>query len=315
MRSISLIIFTFILLLSCSIPDYSDENQLIYTYESEEGNKLNILLPDKVLYSSDNVPLRLKLSYSKFYTAELPVWNDLKDSMDIIKVTELSGPLELNGNIEREIELTINNLLPGDYLINPITINFYSDEVIADKVMTDYIPLEIQTSMLEGEEKLIDDFSEIKTVGFSSNALIVIFLIVVSLATVILIIILKNKRKRRQDKTVYFTYADKIKNLTMDNPRDLYINLSTILKEFLDSSMFLSVQSQTIEEFIQSSRFSPLLSDQKKKELYAFLRRAERSIFGKYIPDNEEMKKEIRFSIEFIKYVEEIITMEAANDI
>ncbi|MDA3809554.1 MAG: hypothetical protein PF518_04395 [Spirochaetaceae bacterium] len=304
MKKILLNIIIFVLLISCSRQSLNDSdlNYVDYSYLSNSGDSLIISVPDSDVYSYETLKLSLKLKYKKEHSPQMPDWSLLKDALNIIDMKETYGPIVQDDFITRILEITLGPQLPGDYLLNPLTIYFYTNGKVVDEIQTEYIPISIKSSLIGGEEDIIDDFEFIKEKNNILQIIAITIIVLVLMGTIIFFFYKKMKKNDHKLK-IEKDYLSLIENINSEDIKEIYLNLSSTLKEFIDNKLYLSVQSQTTEEFIYFSKNLPFVEEWLKIQLYSFLQRSDEARFGLKTPDKERAKGDILFCREFINYV------------
>ncbi len=312
-RYIILILFP-VFLISCANTALEDTTEVaIFYYQSDIGNSLEISLPSAILTSSDQFEIEINIYYNEKYLLELPDWDSLKNSLNIIEVRDSPISEEESGALKRHLVLELDNLLPGDYLINPLEFFLYRDSVLTDSIVSDYIPLKIESNLIGETEEIIDDLdAEIFKLNYP--LIFIVFLLIGLIAYFVIIKTQKYLHERNIDSIDFqVPYELRIKNCIDVNPRDFYSQLSQILREYLDNSLFLSVQSQTTEEFAAQCLHSPLIDQWLKEQLITFLKRADENAYGKRKESAVQMDGDKIFCIDFIEYVDKKIKEEAAR--
>jgi len=313
-------LLTLILIISLFV-SCSEKEENIYkeksveSFESDSGNILQISLPGEKLTSSDSVRIEISLIHKKEYIPQFPDWNGLKDSLNIIEIKEFPATEESDGFINRTILLRLDNLIPGDYIINPLEFTFLKDNLSVDSISSDYISLKIHSVLLEDNEDLIENLEPVTVENHTLKYTFIIIGILLAAALGIFKVIRLYKSKNTVDIDFQIPFELRIKQCSIDKGKNFYFRLSGILKEYLDNKIFLSVQSQTTEEFISYCKTSPLLEDWLKEQLFNFLKRSDEVSFGNRAVSEEQMKGDMQFCLDFIQFIEEKMKKEAANDI
>ena len=93
-----------------------------------------------------------------------------------------------------------------------------------------------------------------------------------------------------------------------------YIQLSFLLREYIDLKLHLSSSSQTTEEFIKSYKNSPILEEWLKEHLFSFLIRADQVKFGSFTPDRKRCDGDLNFNRDFINHLNIEKVPEADNE-
>lgn len=297
-----LILITFF---SCRQSAYDqDPGKKEFTYESEKGNSVKITLPGGKLTSADNVLLTISIEYHQKFIPQMPDWNSLIDYFNILEIKD--SPVRNHNEIMflRNVSLLIDNLPPGDHLINPFEFKFQNSNSEIDRVKTDYIPIKIDSNLIEGRNDIID---EMQPWHSKKNYGIILAFLFLTLG-VISIISYKihdfNRKRKVSALNFHIPYKLRIEQCPTEDPVLFYSRLSAIIKEYLDHTLFLGVQSQTTEEFILMCRDSPLIEVWLQDQLYAFLKRADKISFDKNERDTEQIDGDIQFCLDFISHID-----------
>jgi hypothetical protein len=292
---------------SCSNtnPEVKVREHDVYSFKSDTGNILEITLPGEEIFSFEKTTLSIRVSYNQDVTPRFPDWSELGEELNILNVQDVLGPIEEKGIVTRVQEVTIGQLLPGEYYINPFSIRFFAKNVLVDEIHSDPIPLKIISSLIKGENDIIDTLDMIQTVNPNwIRILLIVFPIILLLCGLLYFL---HKRKIRNTINSFDNpiknYVSIINEADINDVKLLYKLLNNTLKEFLDNSLFLSVQSQTTEEFIDYSMVTPIIEEWLKKQLYDFLKRSDEISFGNRIPDKERIEGDKKFCLDFIDYI------------
>ena len=315
MRKFALMTIIAILLFSCS-KGSEEKTDLLkeYVYNSPTGNSMIISILDREFFTSEKISFQCSFAYQKDFIPEFPDWNSYEDSMDIIQIRELTVMTDTDDRIVRSFELLMDNQLPGEYLLNPLEIRFIRDGGEIDTIRSEYIPITVLSALIEGSDELIDDF---ETINRERNPIYLIVLILFLLATtgIIIYFVLKRKKTKPHNQTEEKeSYETRINSIKKDNIKELYSELNNLIREYLDNKVFLSVQSQTTEEFVNYSKSSPVIEDWLKVQLYDFFKRCDEVTFGTHIPEETQIDGDIRFCRDFISHLDEKVTKEVPHD-
>lgn len=314
MKRILTLIVLSVLFSTCTVsPPDEEAKRNIFSYTSEKGNSLKISLPFDALTSSDQMEIEIAIDYRENYLLELPDWSALKDSLNIVEIYEFPINKKKSGLLNRRLVLLLDNLLPGDYLINPLEFFLYRDNILSDMIVSDYIPFKIESRLLGDTEELIVDLE--KEIYKPDYPGIIIPFLFFSLAAYFVIskIYYYFRHKNRESMNFQIPYELRIENCLVEVPRDFYSRLSEILKEYLDNTLFLSVQSQTTEEFADQCHRSPVLEDWLVKQLISFMQRADENSYGNRTDSEVQMNGDKQFCIDFVKHVDKLLKEEVTR--
>jgi len=135
---------------------------------STSKNSINVVLSDSEIRTSENAAISIKIIYHRNFIPEIP---QLKEAFNPIEIKEYTETGDVKGDYYiRRIEITLQNIPPGDYLLNPIVVPLYDGDKVVDELKSNFIELKVLSSLYEDGE-FIDDFSSMKkrtyTVFFS----------------------------------------------------------------------------------------------------------------------------------------------------
>lgn len=316
MKRYLLLIFIVSLHISCSeIEESPLKEKKVELYKSDRGNSLEISLPSDNLTSSDSVSIEISLKYKNEYIPQFPDWDLLKDSLNIIEIEEYPATEGNDGLINRTIVLRLDNLIPGEYILNPLEFTFFNNNSAEDTISSDYISLKINSVLLDDSNDLIENLEPVEAENHTLKYIAIVLTILLAAGLGIFAIIHLLKSPKTADLNFKIPYELRIKQCSIEKGQTFYSRLSGILKEYLDNTLFLSVQSQTTEEFISICRTSPQLEDWLKEQLFDFLIRSDAVSFGNSHVSEEQMNGDIQFCLDFIHFIEEKIQKEVAIDI
>jgi len=306
MKKVLFILPLVLILFSCKVEKgiESDKGFKDFIYKSDYGNTLTITIPDIDIYSYENPIIQFKIEYKENFSPELPDWTILDDSMSIVHVDEQNSIDSGKNLIGKTISLTLDSRLPGEYLINPLLVNFYEKGLLTDSIQSDYIPIKIISSLVEGQDDLFDNF-EYMAIKRTNTLLIYILLITVISIGLIIFAVLKKIKKNSQKVTAVpeTDYIKTIENIHDEDIKKVYNLLSNSLKELLDKKLFLSMQFQTTEEIIKYTKHNPMIEEWLKIQLISFLQRSDQIRFGDLGHDENKVAGDIQFCKDFIDYI------------
>lgn len=305
-----------LLLISCTedVGENIDHKSKIYEFQSEMGNTIKITLPEGDIYSYENTLMEVTFRYQADLSPQMPDWKEITDYLNILNIRNVYGPVEENGLVTRTVEVTIGDLLPGDYIIKPLKIVFYSNNQIADEISSDTIQLNILSSLINGEEDILGDpqFIDIKKRPIALIVTGSVLSLILITGLMFFYFYRKRNKNGKDDIPVGKNYIDMINNLPTEDLKFLYMNLNRIIKEYMEIKLFIPAESKTTEEFIEYSKMLPLMEEWLKIQLFNFLKHSDEVKFGAYIPEDEKIRGDILFCIDFIEYLNKKVVEEVS---
>ncbi|MBB6478756.1 hypothetical protein [Spirochaeta isovalerica] len=301
-KSTALFIFVFqFILFSCNSDIGETSTRL------PDKNSIDVHLLNSEIKTSDNASINIEICYNRGLIPQIPDW---ESELKPVGIQSIQSRGEIQGEfLIRIIELRLDNLLPGDYLLNPIVVPLFENDNMVEELKSDFIPLKVNSSLINQGE-LIDQFGEMKSRNLLPYVIAGALCITVVTAGCCYIFFRKKRKRQVLPEKDFQRQLRKASEIKSD--RDYYKALTTILKEFLDSTIFLSVQSQTTEEFIQMAEESDLIRNPLKEALFNFMRRGDRISFGKDgIPCDRE--RDLLFCEDFMSYIAKQVKTEAAE--
>lgn len=300
-RNYMILLLPLLLLLSCS-----DKNPGEKT--AEKGNFLSVRIPVNTISSAEHCRIEITLHYGKEFVPVLPDWEQAFAPLKIIDMIK-SGKIEASGEyFTRKYTITLEHLLPGDYILQSVKIPLEKDDTVEKTLTSDPVSLKVVSSLVNGK-KYIDNYEPVKASG---NKYVPIIIALSILFLLILFLILYFAVIKRRKQTVFklpVSYQERIKNtLRVEDEREYYSELLEILREFLDHSLFLSVQSSTREEFMELAAASVLLPYDTRILLFDFMERCEAIAFGKNTALISDKTDDMNICLEIINEIEKLIS-------
>ena len=110
--------------------------------------------------------------------------------------------------------------------------------------------------------------------------------------------------RRRSAFDIAYSRLNKLRlgpNPEADEVSTFFVELSDIVRHYLEDRFNLHAPELTTEEFLEVAATSPDLTLEHKSFLQEFLRQADQVKFAKYIPDTESINKALRSATNFIE--------------
>ncbi|RQW05933.1 MAG: hypothetical protein EH225_04100 [Calditrichaeota bacterium] len=270
----------------------------------ESRNLLDVRLLEDQVYSSENAVILIVLQYSRDL---IPIIPDFKAELEPVRIISIEDKgTRSKGFILRQIEIKLDNLVPGEYLLSPISVTLIKNGDVIQELESGFIPLKVNSQLI-GDGEYIDQFQEMKKPAALLVLLTAVFVIIAGAGIIFLIIRMKIKTIVSAGDKDFSELLKEAESIGSD--RKYYMRLSAIVREFLDCTIFPGVQSRTTEEFIQIARNTDLINDQVKHALFDFLQNCDRISFGKY-DQSCDRNRDALFCSDFMAYVRKQIRTE-----
>lgn len=304
MKRISIILSFLFLLLSCGLNDDSGMEQSI-----SEENSLSVELIKGEISTSERSVISVVLRYSKEYQPVMPQWAQLFDPVEINNIKSEGSSFNYGESYQKEVVITLDYLLPGDYILKPVSVNLKGEE--GDLTLqSEHLELKV-TSNLQEKETFIDSFEPLRT----KSHILPVIVLVVSLIIIIFFSILLLRKKRQTIHPPVPTaeiYKKKIETLNDElDEKTFYHQLSNLVKEYLDNTLFLSVQSSTFLEIALLTEDSMHLPEEWRLELLSLLNKAEAIVFSQDSSTKINRSEDKAKMIALLDKIDSSIRMEA----
>lgn len=274
-----------------------------------ESNSIEISLKDSEISSADQCEITIDLVYHEDLIPLIPSIEELLEPIRLEGYEEKG--MNLGNYYKRVINITLENLLPGDYILSPIVIPLYDDGNIIEELQSPYISLKVNSNLIE-EGLFLDDFEELspeKNIPGFVLAIIVIFLISASASAYFFF-----RKKEEPPAQTGEIFRRRIGDLPQESENKVYYSaLTGLLREYLDRTIFLSVQSRTTEEFIELAESSDHISEEMKSRLFSFFQRSDETAFGGIDREISQRENDTRFCLELIDSIEREIVKESGT--
>ena len=285
MRKRYILLLLLSLIISCKLKNAADSLQTTsskHIYSSEKGASVEITLDKAEYYSYENIRLEIKTTYPRNLTPQFPDWTQLDDSMTFLSIDNIEGPSRQGDKMFRIVQIILESRLPGLYLLDPIRIDFFKNDSREDSIGTDNIPVNIISSLLEDNPDIVENTNVLLMDKKRNYIFIASIILAIGILTVFFFLYRHKKKGKVTDSVV--NYSEIIDQLDHKNIKAFYSYLTNLLKDFLEDKIFISIRTQTSDEFIQKNRTLPVMEDWLKEQLFSFLIRADRIKFSDFSP-------------------------------
>lgn len=258
---------------------------------------------------------------------ELPAFGEALGRFSIVDFTPREEMRPDGGAVSSQ-QYTLQPPMSGRQRIPPLRITFVDnrpdqtsvDEVDGHELLTDEIAIQIASVL--PEDAPLDSLRrargslplEIETPG-SIGPWIWVGGATGLLAMVLLILLLRRAASIRRRRTAYDIAMGRLDRLEDrglpkgEQVDDWYVELSDIMRRYLENRFGLRAPELTTEEFLQEARQSPDLTNEQRSSLSNFLERCDQVKFAGYRPPGRESVTaltDIRVFLEETRYREAI---------
>lgn len=276
--------------------------------EAPEMNSISVSLEKSEISSSEQCEITIVIIYHRELIPLIPSIEELLKPINLEGYEEKG--ISLGEYYKKVINIELENLLPGDYILNPINVPLYNEGTITEELQSPFISLKV-TSNLIGEGVFLDDFEELSPEK-NMQIYFMILIVIIIIAAFVWAFVYHRKKEEPLSQTGEI-FRKKIESLPEEcESRDFYSSLTELLREYLDRTVFLSVQSQTTEEFIAQANTSTIINDELKRRLHSYFQRSDETTFGGVDRDISERENDVRFCLDLIDHIEEGIQKESA---
>ena len=182
------------------------------------------------------------------------------------------------------------------------------------ELLTQEVPLQIASILAEDLQsaELSAPLGRLRVPTFTDSIFTSFWfwLVVGVVLALVLFLVLRRYLAARNEKRRIDAYGDAIKRLTRLESRGLpepdqadgwYVELSGIIRRYLEDRYNLRAPELTTEEFLKIARGSGVLTSDHRKLLEDFLTRCDRVKFARYAPDDEESKNALTAARSFLE--------------
>lgn len=300
MRSIPLFVIA-LLFLTCSKQSFTDEQ--FFTDEFD----LTVMLEDAEISTSQYCVINIIIAYSEEYYPRIPDWFESFAPLEIFSITETGNVNKDNTQYVQMISVTLKQLLPGDYILKPIEIEFTKN---GDSFFqsSDYMSLKVTSNIMD-EEIFIDQFAMERS---QYTYIVVIACSLLLLTAGLLFLWQRNKNKKKAPIEGINNYLHLIEEVSEDwDDKQFYERLSFLLKEYLDQSIFLSVQSLTTEELTEKLIQDSSLDSELKSKIINVLKSCDLLLFSLEKKQSHDKKRQKELTREIIEKINSYIRSES----
>ncbi|MBN2534910.1 MAG: hypothetical protein JXB88_18660 [Spirochaetales bacterium] len=315
----------FSLFFSCGKGDKSETGGTEYAINKEYTSgpcTLVIKITKQEITIAESITMIIDVTVDKEYNLRLP---EFGENLEQFKITGFHNPgqkLVDNKRIAAQQEYVLEPFLSGTYTIPVIRVAFWTDAEDPE-----------DPHILESEEftitvtSLLDEDMEKLTIkditgpvipappDYTWLIILIIGIIVIGREVAGLIFLFIHKKRRERPVITIPAHELAFRQLEALINRNyiekgefklFYINISTILRHYIENRFMLHAPEQTTEEFLYDLQKSDSLQKELKDILKEFLFHCDMVKFAKYVPKPEEIQKTFDTCRNFIVTTEDV---------
>ncbi len=313
-------ILTILLFSACNDKNLEDKDKFekSYTFSSPKETSIEFQISKLEISTDERIKLKIIIRYRPEIIPVIDDWNSWEIPFNLIYYKENDNLLNNNEMIVKIFDLLLEPDLPGNHFLPPLIVEFNKKNEFSEKIITDYIPIKVNSVLLEGESELIDDNDIIRIKNTFRIPVIVAgggFLLIAFFS----VWFIRKRNKPGKDEVIpieeqFLVKLEKIKE-EHEIFYDYYYQLSSLLREYLDYKYPLLSSSQTTEEFIESNRENQIIEEWLKPQLFSFFIKADRIKFGLITSGKEGMEGDFKLCKDIMGYINNKSSKEVTNEL
>ncbi len=308
MKSRIILILAILLFSACSDKNLENEDKFekSYTFSSPKETSIEFQISKLEIPTNERIKLKIIIRYRPEIIPVINDWNSWEIPFNLIYYKENDNLVNNNEMIVKIFDLLLEPGLPGNHFLPPLLVEFNKKNEFSEKIITDYIPIKVNSVLLEGESELIDDNDIIRIRNnFITPVLVaggVFFLIAFF---TVWFIRKRNKPGKNEVIPIEEQFLVKLEKIKEEHEifYDYYFQLSSLLREYLDYRYPLLSSSQTTEEFIESNKENLVIEEWLKPQLFSFFIKADRIKFGLITSGQEDMEGDYNLCKDIMVYI------------
>jgi hypothetical protein len=285
---------------------------------TEEGPvKATVQLSPRDSRLGDTLALTLTVEAEPEVTVEMPAFGEALGRFSILDFTPRERT-EPDGRTVLSQRYTLQAAMSGTQRIPPLRIEFLDERggpAVADdgndfrELLTDELAVKIVSVLPEGE--VTDELRPARPAlperaGNTRRWLVVVALLLALAGGVVLVRFLRSRALERARITAYDRAMGRIaaleqRGLPVAGDADAwYVELSDIVRRYLEDRYGVRAPELTTEEFLQEARLSAELTQAHRELLSAFLEQCDQVKFAAYHPETSESQEALATSRRFL---------------
>jgi hypothetical protein len=282
---------------------------------------MTIKIDKKQISIAESITMNIEVIAGKEYNVELPAFGE---NLNQFKIIDFKQPGKKLLDDKRTGSVQVYKLEPylsGEYTIPVMRIRFYTDEESSENahiLESEEIPITV-TSLLP------EDMKELKVMDIAGPVsppppditwviILAVSILIAGAGAAVLIVRLRSRKKElftiatiSAHKLAYRQLELLVKEdfISRSEFKLFYINISTILRHYIENRFALHAPEQTTEEFLSDLQKSPLLPEALKSILKSFLHHCDLVKFAKHVPETEDIQKTFDTCRDFILKTED----------
>lgn len=319
-----LLLIAALLLAACArdeTPGQTNQNkadETALTRVTEEGPiKATVSLAPREPKLGDPLSLTLTVEAAAGVTVEMPAFGEALGRFSILDFTP-RREVAADGATRHAQRYTLQAPMSGRQRIPPLRLEYLDDrpgraDVVADdyrELLTEELTVEIASVLPQGQvvanlrpaRAPLPELQDGPVVGYWLLALVVLAVMIATAA----VIFWQRAKLQHARITAYERALRRLASLERRNlpsgagVDDWYVELSDIVRRFLEDQFGVRAPELTTEEFLQEVRRSEELNGSHRALLSAFLERCDRVKFAAYNPDQNESRDALALARRFL---------------
>ena len=270
------------------------------TYETERGPvKVVVDISPKQVRLSDEPKVVVTIDAAEGIDVQMPAFGT---GMEAFQILDFKEPLPTTAN-GRRVAQQIYVLEPmdsGTQSIDSISVKFRDEDGQPHTIETEPIDIEVST-MLSGEAPSLDDLRPVKP---PVELIVPPFPWFSWLAgiTVVVLSLLGFRRWRNRTRPQQAVVIPphvvaqqalqelRKKNLAESDVKEFYVELTAIVRQYVESTTGVSAPEQTTDEFLREIAHHPKFTTQERARFESFLESADLVKYAAYLPDPDDIE-------------------------
>lgn len=287
-----------------------------------KGQEIILAVDTNQALIGERIQLILAVKADKNTSIDWPLIQDNWQGLEVLAKSQKDTLAENNNFIYRQA-ISLTAFDTGVYKIDSVALVFHRAN-LTDSIYAYPLYLAFRTVQLDSTNRYYD-IKQPMDIDYSYWFEILLAILIVALIAFILVWWYKNRKTNQQKsehKVVIPAHITALKQLKalqeteawMHLPlKTYYINLSTILRRYIQDQLDILAVETTTDEIVEAIR-TKRFDEQLKNEVQDLLQMSDLVKFAKIKPVLEEGKKYINIALKFVDQTKPSDTKSAAND-
>ncbi|MFC1492510.1 hypothetical protein ACFL6O_01020 [candidate division KSB1 bacterium] len=226
-----------------------------------------------------------------------------------------NDPVEKEGVILKTVEFTIAAYDTGNFVIPPTGILYFTDDTVANTLLTDAVAIRVESILESGTEDILDLKDNLEIPFYWTNTIIIASAVLIVIACAVFGYLYYRKKKRGEslfewrkepDKPAHeaaFAALDELRSsdlLKNGRIKEFYIHLSDIIRLYLQRRYFVPVLEKTTGETKELMHKQNVEGDVIIK-VNDLLEESDLVKFAKFTPDNNTSESYLDLAYEIVE--------------